>query len=67
MEAMISASPDVSIFPYREKHKIPPLEMSGFLSLTVIFSYSDYLVFVAKIPVHPGSSRASLKQSLRAV
>ena len=67
MEATISASPDFSIFPYREKHKIPPLEMSGFLWLTVIFSYSDYLVFVAKTPMHPGSAHVCLKQSLRAI
>ena len=29
--------------------------MSGFLSLTVMFWWSDHLVFVAKMPIYPGS------------
>ena len=41
--------------------------MSGFLSLAVMFWRSDYLVFVAKTLIYPGSPFTSLEQFLRAV
>ena len=63
VKGMILVSASSCIFSYIEKCQIT--WDVWFSLITVIFWYSDYLVFVAKNPIYPSPSLSSWDQSLR--
>ena len=54
IKGIISVSPNCCIFPYTEK-SAEFFSLSNFLLLTIIFWYSDYLMFSSKTSIYPGS------------